>query len=183
MALTTADESSPSGIDYARYFLYNDPTWPWQALDYSTTQPADKLDPDNATASNLDLTPFHARSGKLTHHHGLADGSIAMGSGIHLYNQVLRLLKPKGVDLDAFYRFFLVPGTQRCGGVQNALWFFAGSGQQVGAGMLGPLRFGLPRFGPPSTAPSICNVPGYVDPHHDAPVALVAWVENGTVPG
>jgi feruloyl esterase len=112
MALTTADESSPSGIDYARYFLYNDPTWPWQALDYSTTQPADKLDPDNATANNFDLTPFHARGGKLIHHHGLADSSIAMGSGIHFYNQVLRLLKPKGVDLDAFYRFFLVPGMQ-----------------------------------------------------------------------
>lgn len=99
MALTTADESSPSGIDYARYFLYNDPTWPWQALDYSTTQPADKLDPDNATANNFDLTPFHARGGKLIHHHGLADGSIATGSGIHFYNQVPRLLKPKGVDL------------------------------------------------------------------------------------
>jgi feruloyl esterase len=28
VALTTADEFSPSGIDYARYFLYNDPTWP-----------------------------------------------------------------------------------------------------------------------------------------------------------
>lgn len=70
---------------------------------------------------------------------------------------------------------------QHCGGVHNAPWFFAGSGQQVGAGMLGPL--GPPRFGPPSTAPSICSVPGYVDPHHDAPVALVAWVENGTVPG
>lgn len=177
MALTTADESSPSGIDYARYFPYNDPTWPWQALDYSTTHPADKLDPDNATASDPDLTPFHARGGKLIHHHGLADGSITMGSGIHFYNQVLRFLRSKGVDLDAFYRFFIVPGIQHCGGgggMHNAPWFFAGFGQQVGAGMLGPLGFGPPGFGPPSMAPSICSVPGYVDPHHDAPVALVA---------
>lgn len=32
MALAMTDESNPSGIDYARYFLYNDPTWPWQTL-------------------------------------------------------------------------------------------------------------------------------------------------------
>jgi len=64
------------------------------------------------------------------------------------------------------------------GGVRNAPWFFAGSGQQVGAGMLEP-----PGFAPPSTAPSVCSLPGYVDPHHDALVALVAWVENWTAPG
>ena len=86
MALATTDESNPSGIDYARYFLYADHTWPWQALDYSTIQPADKLDPGNATANNFDLTPFHAHGGKLIHHHGLSDGSIATGSSIHFHN-------------------------------------------------------------------------------------------------
>ena len=33
-------------------------------------------------------------------------------SSIYFYNHVLRTLKPKGIDLDDFYRFFLVPGMQ-----------------------------------------------------------------------
>jgi feruloyl esterase len=56
------------------------------------------------------MTPYFKKGGKLFHYHGWADGSIPPGASIYFYDQVHRTLKPKGVDIDASYRFFMVPG-------------------------------------------------------------------------
>jgi feruloyl esterase len=165
-SIVSSDESNPSGIAYARYFLYNDPDWSWEELDYSTIELAEELNPGNATADDFDLRPFMERGGKLIHYHGLADGSISTGSSIYFYNQVLKLLQPKGVELSDFYRFYLIPGMQHCsGGVNNAPWYIAGANQ---AGSL--------------SGSSVYSVPGYQDSKHDALLALMSWVENGTAP-
>ena len=86
------------------------------------------------------------------------------------YKEVLRTLVPKGIELDTWYRLFLVPGMQHCAGTppdMNAPWYFAGANQ---AGVLG-------------TSPgSVYSVPGFTDAKHDALLALMEWVENGTAP-
>lgn len=155
------------GTEYVQDFLLNDPTWPYQDFNYSIIELADRLDPGNATANNFDLSPFKARGGKMLMYHGFSDALIATGSSIYFYNHVLRTLLPKGIDLDDFYRFFLVPGMQHCSGTPtdvNAPWYFAGANQ---AGAIGT---------------GVHSVPGFSDARHDVLLALMAWVEHGQAP-
>jgi len=165
--LLTGDAPSSIGVQYVQDMVLNDPTWQWQDFDYSIVELADKLDPGNATANDFDLEPFRARGGKLLTYHGLSDALIATGSSVYFYKHVLRTLMPKGIDLDEFYRFFLVPGMQHCLGTptdMNAPWYFAGPNQ---AGSL---------------TTSVHSVPGFSDPEHDILLALMAWVEHGRAP-
>ncbi|MCJ1392106.1 hypothetical protein MMC18_004973 [Xylographa bjoerkii] len=153
------------GTEYVQYFLLNDPSWPYTDFSYAIVQLADAEDPGDPNADDFDLAPFHARGGKLLQYHGLSDALIATGSSVYFYTHVLRTLLPQGIALGDWYRFFLVPGMQHCGGsVNNAPWYFAGGGQ---AGMLGT---------------GVHSVPGFEDARHDALLALMAWVEEGTAP-
>lgn len=158
------------GTEYVQYFLLNNPDWDYNDFDYSIVELADQLDPGNATANDFNLSPFHAHGGKLLQYHGEADALIATGSSIYFYNHVLRTLVSQGLELDSWYRFFLVPGMQHCLGTPtdvNAPWYFAGPNQ---AGSLGVV---------PGT---VYGVPGFRDARHDALLALMAWRENGTAP-
>jgi len=110
--LVGADEPSSLGTDYVKYMLGLGPDWRWQDFNPSIIALSDRINPGNATANDFDLSPFYKKGGKLLHYHGFSDGSIATGSSVYFYNHVLRTLKPKGIALDDFYRFFLVPGMQ-----------------------------------------------------------------------
>ncbi|OJJ45934.1 hypothetical protein ASPZODRAFT_133801 [Penicilliopsis zonata CBS 506.65] len=171
MILTDDDEQgSPSGIAYPRDFVYNDADWAWQNLDLATIQLSDSLDPGNATAGDFDLRPFYNRGGKLLHYHGFADGEIPTGSSIYYYRHVQETLVPLGIDLDDFYRFFLIPGMEHClDSVHDAPWYIATANQPGG-------------LVAESSNDTIWGVPGYRDAKHDALLAIMAWVENGTAP-
>jgi feruloyl esterase len=110
--LVGGDELSSLGTYYIKYMLGLGPDWDWRNFNPGIIALSEKINPGNATADNFDLSPFYIKGGKLLHYHGYADGSIATGSSIYFYNHVLRTLSPKGIDLDNFYRFFLVPGMQ-----------------------------------------------------------------------
>lgn len=147
--------------------VLNDTNWSFYDFNYTIVELADKIQPGNATAYDYDLSPFHEQGGKLLQYHGLSDGLIATGSSVYFYKEVLKTLMPKGIELDSWYRFFLVPGMQHCLGTPtdvNAPWYFAGANQ---AGDL-------------NTA--VYSVPGFMNAKHDALLALMAWVENGTAP-
>jgi len=151
-------------------FVLNDPTWNYYDFNYTIVELADQLQPGNATANDYDLSPFQQRGGKLLQYHGLSDALIATGSSVYFYKQVLKTLQPKGIELDDWYRFFLVPGMQHCLGTPtdvNAPWYFAGANQ---AGAIG-VQPG-----------SVHSVPGFSDAKHDILLALMAWTENGTAP-
>ncbi|THZ04317.1 putative ferulic acid Esterase/Feruloyl esterase [Aureobasidium pullulans] len=155
------------GPHYVQYFLQRGPEWQWQDFDYGVIQQADAQDPGNATADDFDLSPFMERGGKLLHYHGMGDGLIPTGSSVYLHSQIFRTLAPKGVDLDSFYRFFLVPGMQHCTNTAttvNAPWYFAGANQAA------------------TLSSSVSGVPGFRDAKHDVLLAMMAWVENGTAP-
>lgn len=104
--------SSPD-LDYVRYFLGLGTNFTADDWDPQYLVPlSEAVNPGNATAGDFDLSPFYNKDGKIIHYHGLSDNSIATGSSVYYYEHVRRTLKPKGIDLDDFYRMFLIPGME-----------------------------------------------------------------------
>ncbi|KAH8801768.1 putative ferulic acid Esterase/Feruloyl esterase [Xylogone sp. PMI_703] len=163
--VTVPEAPNTLGTDYIADFLVNNSNWNWETYDYSYVQLADKINPGQATANDFDMSPFSKKGGKLLQYHGWADGYISTGSSIYFHDQVSQTLIPKGVELDDWYRFFLVPGMQHCGGsVHDAPWYFAGASQAL------------------TLSPTVHSTPGYRDSKHDIVLAIMDWVENGVAP-
>ncbi|CCD51779.1 hypothetical protein ACHAO1_007262 [Botrytis cinerea] len=164
--------SSPD-LDYPQYFLglgtnFTADDWDPEYL----VALSEALNPGNATADNFDLSPFYKKGSKIIHYHGMADNSIATASSVYFYEHVLRTLKSQGIDLDDFYRFFLVPGMEHCSGTpstQNAPWYIGGTTQ---ASVIGDDSAGY----------WIHSKPGFDNAQHDVLLALIDWVENDTAP-
>jgi hypothetical protein len=136
----------------------------------------DETDPGQGNAVNPHLTPFFQRGGKLMAYHGSADMNIPYalwfpysdisnqpvlfrsGSSTHYYER-LQTYYNSSTDLRNYYRLFLVPGMGHCEGGNGADGF--GRPQQQSNGQGQSLVF---------------------DAEHDAILALMRWVENGTAP-
>ncbi|OJK03023.1 hypothetical protein ASPACDRAFT_40338 [Aspergillus aculeatus ATCC 16872] len=103
---------SSTFVTYIQYMLQVGGEWTWEDWNPSLIALSDRLNPGNATADNFDIAPFYQKGRKLIHYHGYADPSIATGSSIYLYNHIEETLKPQDINLDDFYRFFLVPGME-----------------------------------------------------------------------
>ncbi|KAF9884990.1 hypothetical protein FE257_000813 [Aspergillus nanangensis] len=156
------------GTDYVKWMLQLGGDWTWQDWDPELIRLSEKLNPGNATADDYDLSPFRQKGGKVIHYHGWSDWSIAVGSSVYFYDQVAQNMQPKGVDLDDFYRFFLIPGMGHCAGTSDLMqapWVIAGDGQSSNLG-----------------AGNVHSVPGYEDSRHDVVFAIMDWVENGKAP-
>lgn len=163
--LITGDAPNPLGTDYVKYFLGLGPNWDFKQYNDAIISLSDRINPGNATVK-FDLSAYQRKGGKILSYHGLADPLIPTKSTPYFYNQVDRTLAPKGVQIDSFFKFFLVPGMSHCSGTTpayNAPWYFAGANQQP---VLGP----------------VYSTPGFEDKEHDALLALMAWVEEGRVP-
>jgi feruloyl esterase len=116
-----------------------------KAADEKTGQTLNAIDPD--------LSAFQAAGGKLIQYHGWADAAIPPTSSIGYYEEVAAKLGGRQ-KLASFYRLFMAPGMQHCGG---------GLGPSAVGGVFGP--------NPPIR-----------DPAHDLVSALAQWVENGAAP-
>lgn len=160
----SSSEPNPLGTGYVQYFLGFGADWSFNDFNEDIQRLADRTDPGNASVK-YDLSAFHARGGKILSYHGMGDAHIPTNSLPYFYNQVYRTLKPRGIEVDEFFRFFLVPGMGHCSGTNfDAPWYFAGPNQ---AGRLGPTVYG---------------VPGFEDKEHDAMLAMMAWIEEGDAP-
>jgi len=164
--LLQGDSPNSLGPDYIMYFMGLGPNWNFYDYNEDIQRLADSLQPGNATVG-FDLSAFHAKGGKILSYHGMADGLIPTGTLPYFYNRVYRALRPRGIDVDEFFRFFFVPGMGHCSGTfpnVNAPWYFAGAGQA------------------PSLGPTVYGVPGFRDRVHDTMLAIMAWVEQGVAP-
>ena len=102
------------GQDTFRYLTYADPNWDWHTFDPERdTAAADKKDDGVIDAIDPDLSKFKARGGKLLMYHGWNDQLIAPENSINYYSSVL---KKMGSNQASWYRLFMVPGMQHCGG-------------------------------------------------------------------
>ncbi|KAF2718163.1 putative ferulic acid Esterase/Feruloyl esterase [Polychaeton citri CBS 116435] len=159
-------ESEPTslGTQYIQDMVLDKPGWNFYDFNFSVVELAEKLDPGNCTADNYDLSPFQKRGGKLLMYHGLADGQVPVTSSTYFHKKVQEALVPKSINVNHFFRLFLIPGMQHCAGASNAPWYIAGPNQ---AGLLDT---------------SLHSVPGFCDAKHDALVALMNWVEHDHAP-
>lgn len=164
--LTGNSLPNPLGTDYIKYFLDKGPNWNFNDYNDDIIALSDSINPGKATVG-FDLSGFHNRGGKILSYHGMVDPLIPTSSTPYYYNHVLRNTTARSIDINSFFRFFLVPGMGHCSGTPantNAPWYFAGPNQQSSLGK------------------SVHSVPGFEDAEHDVLMAMMAWVEHGKEP-
>ena len=122
------------GIPFFKYIVFEDPNWDYKTFKF---EGRDGFDGDidftdrklgaifNAT--NPNLTAFKARGGKLIQYHGWSDPDISPLNSVDYYESVVNLMGGKSVhgmsETKDFYRLFMVPGMQHCGGGPGASIF------------------------------------------------------------
>lgn len=166
LANGTAEDSFSA--QYFRYLILQNLDWTVSNFSYQTVLDAERIGAAyGLDADGFDLTPFQSRNGKLLHYAGMGDGLIPPGSSEYFYKHVVRSMAPSGVQVDDFYRLFLIPGMGHCSKTSSATtapWYINGAGQASNLDV------------------SIHGVPGYQDADHDAVLALIRWVESDQAP-
>ncbi len=137
--------------------VFENPKWDYRTMNFDKDVAAgDEKAGSILNSTSPDLRAFRARGGKLIQYHGWGDAAIPAMTSIDYYGHVRDFLaKDPGVNVQDFYRLFLVPGMGHC------------------AGGAGPNRFGNVLFGGRRVSE---------DPEHDIVSALDRWVEKGAAP-
>lgn len=109
----------PLSMDQPRYWVYFDPAWNWQTLDYGNyaaffDRTVTQVGPLMAT-DNPDLSRFRDRGGKLILWHGWADQLIMPQGTIDYYERVEEALGGAEAARRTA-RLFMAPGVAHCGG-------------------------------------------------------------------
>jgi pimeloyl-ACP methyl ester carboxylesterase len=145
---------------FFRYFVHDDPAWTLARFDSQRDFAfARQRRIGNQTlsqvldATDIDLTRYEQRRGKLLMYFGWADDLISPQAGVDYYERVVARMGGSE-RTQAFFRLFMVPGMGHCQG---------GAAPHA--------------FGQAYVAPGMSD-----DPEHDIRRALEAWVERGTVP-
>jgi feruloyl esterase len=114
-----ADATAPGAmdIDIFRYIANQDPAWNWSSFDLEKDIDRALLHGGEIHAANPDLTKFKARGGKLLMYHGWSDGgsggAISALNTVAYYESVVKQMGPNQGD---WFRLFVVPGMDHCGG-------------------------------------------------------------------
>ena len=110
-------EPGAMDIDIFRYIANQDPAWDWHSFDPEKDIDRALQHGKEIHADNPDLEKFKARGGKLLLYHGWSDGgsggSISALNTISYYESVLKYM---GQNQDDWFRLFVVPGMDHCGG-------------------------------------------------------------------
>jgi feruloyl esterase len=115
------------GIPFFKYVVFEDPNWDYRTFKFDAPAGFDNdVDFTDAKAAamfnamNPDLSAFKARGGKLIHYHGWSDPDITPLNSVNYYESVAKAMSHGGNhglrDTREFYRLFMVPGMQHCGG-------------------------------------------------------------------
>ncbi len=107
------------GLAFFRYFVFDDAEWDARSFKFETAPGFDNdvefTDYKLASifnATDPDLSAFRDNGGKLIQYHGWSDPDITPLNSINYYENVQKATP----GADVFYRLFLVPGMQHCGG-------------------------------------------------------------------
>ena len=108
-------------VDQPRFWVYFDPTWNWQTLNYNNylqffRDTVAQVGPLMAS-DNPNLAPFRDRGGKVVIWHGFADQLIVPEGTIDYYKRVTETVAGGNyATVQQFARFFIAPGVGHCGG-------------------------------------------------------------------
>jgi tannase/feruloyl esterase len=108
--------------NYFRYMVFEDPAW--NALTASTKAAVLAADTKTAQALNatdLDLSRFAARGGKLIVYHGWNDPAISPLNTIQYYEQLQKTMGD--AKTNGFVRLYMIPGMGHCAGGAGATSF------------------------------------------------------------
>jgi feruloyl esterase len=112
-----ATEPGAMDIDIFRYIANQDPAWDWHSFDLEKDIDRALRHGTEIHAVNPDLAKFKAHGGKLLMYHGWSDGgsggSISALNTVSYYESVLKYMGP---NQDDWFRLFMVPGMDHCGG-------------------------------------------------------------------
>lgn len=115
------------GIPFFKYIVFENPDWDFKTFKFEGEGGFDG-DVDFTdrklgaifNATSPDLTAFQARGGKLIQYHGWSDPDISPLNSTDYYKSVVNFIGGDGVhgigETKNFYRLFMVPGMQHCGG-------------------------------------------------------------------
>jgi feruloyl esterase len=97
-------------------FVYNDPSWDFRRFDVNKS-PADaeKAVGRIINSDSIDLAAFQKHGGKLLQWHGWADSLVTALGTIDYYTRVMAAQETPSRTQD-FYRLFMAPGVDHCGG-------------------------------------------------------------------
>lgn len=112
---------------FFRYMVFEDPNWDYHNFRFTAAPGFDndiQITEDKVAsifnATDPNLGPFRAHGGKLIHYHGWSDPDIPPMNSVNYYESVVKAMngnRSGGLrDTQEFYRLFMVPGMQHCGG-------------------------------------------------------------------
>ena len=100
-----------------RYVAHEDPNWDWRNFDIERDTALALQKAGYVEVTDPDLQKFRARGGKLLIYHGWNDGgtggAISPLNSVNYYSSVLAKMGPHQED---WFRLFMVPGMDHCGG-------------------------------------------------------------------
>ncbi|OCL07972.1 tannase and feruloyl esterase [Glonium stellatum] len=141
--------------DWFRYAVFGDPSWDPLTFNIHDASLAERLNPSNVRTWPSTLESFSSRGGKLIAYHGGQDNQITGFDTERFYNRLSVGMSASSGDLDAWFRFFRIPGMFHCSGGPGAWSFGQGASAAAGIAFL---------------------------PDVNVLAAMVQWVENGTAP-
>lgn len=145
----------PYSVDWFRYAVFSDPSWNPSSFNIADAQVAQDKNPGYAETWPSNLSSFRDAGGKMLVFHGGADQQITGLNTERWYDYLSRGMDVRSEDLDAWMRFFRVPGMGHCS-------------EGVGAWQIGQSG---------AAAQGI-----EYDPKYNVLAALVEWVESGVAP-
>ncbi len=112
-----------------------DPSWDATTFNIHDAAVAEALNPSNIRTWPDDLSKFQDRGGKMVLFHGGQDNQITSFNTERFYSRFSRTTQETSNELDAFLRFFRVPGMFHCNSGPGA-WVIGQGG--------GPSATGVP---------------------------------------
>jgi Tannase and feruloyl esterase len=100
---------------FLKFFLFSNPGYNSLGFNFDTDAPILKATDAVFAAIDPDLRRFQRAGGKLIMWHGWADPAVTADGTVQYYQDVIRTLGNRE-SVEGFFRLFLGPGMQHCGG-------------------------------------------------------------------